>query len=194
MMMQDAPMALMYNPAEFSQLQVKYSGSEKAMLSTIQAAWEKINPELKMNYAFFEVEMNEMYNVFFGVLGKVVGLVAFLAITISCLGLLGMATYAAEVRTKEVAIRKSMGASVPEIAIQLSMGFVKLVGIAILIGLPLAWMVNNLWLQNLAYRVSIGLGTIGLSLLFIALLTLLTVGSQALKAALLNPSDSLRNE
>lgn len=194
MLMQDAPMALMYNPAEFGQLQVRFTGSEKAMLSTIQAAWDKVNPDLKMNFAFFEVEMNELYNVFFGVLGKVVGLVAFLAITISCLGLLGMATYAAEVRTKEVAIRKSLGASVPEIAIQLSMGFVKLVGIAILIGLPLAWMVNNLWLENLAYRVSIGLGTVGLSLLFIALLTLLTVGSQALKAALLNPSDSLRNE
>uniref|UniRef100_UPI00338DF024 FtsX-like permease family protein n=1 Tax=Algoriphagus sp. TaxID=1872435 RepID=UPI00338DF024 len=194
MLMQDAPMALMYNPAEFGQLQVRFTGGEKAILSTLQAAWDKVNPDLKMNFEFFEVEMNELYNVFFGVLGKVVGLVAFLAITISCLGLLGMATYAAEVRTKEVAIRKSLGASIPEIAIQLSMGFVKLVGIAILIGLPLAWLVNNLWLENLAYRVSIGIGTIGLSLLFIALLTLLTVGSQALKAALLNPSDSLRNE
>lgn len=194
MLMQDAPMALMYNPAEFGQLQVRFTGGEKAILSTLQAAWDKVNPDLKMNFEFFEVEMNELYNVFFGVLGKVVGLVAFLAITISCLGLLGMATYAAEVKTKEVAIRKSLGASIPEIAIQLSMGFVKLVGIAILIGLPLAWLVNNLWLENLAYRVSIGIGTIGLSLLFIALLTLLTVGSQALKAALLNPSDSLRNE
>lgn len=194
MLMQDAPMALLYNPEEFSQLQVNYSGSDEAIVATLNATWNKVNPDLKINYQFFEVEMNEMYNVFFGVLGKVVGLVAFLAITISCLGLLGMAAYAAEVKTKEVAIRKSMGASVPEIAWQLSMGFVKLVGIAILFGLPAAWFVNNLWLENMAYRVNIGVGTIALSLLFILVLTVLTVGSQALKAAFINPSTKLRNE
>lgn len=194
MLMENAPMALFFNPDEFSQLQVNYSGSDEAIISTLNAAWNKVNPDLKINFQFFEVEMNEMYNVFFGVLGKVVGLVAFLAITISCLGLLGMASYAAEVKTKEVAIRKSLGASVPEIALQLSMGFVKLVGIAILFGLPAAWFVNNLWLENLAYRVNIGVGTISLSLLFIFVLTLLTVGSQALKAAFLNPSNNLRNE
>jgi putative ABC transport system permease protein len=74
------------------------------------------------------------------------------------------------------------------------MGFVRLVGIAILIGLPLAWMVNNLWLENLAYRVNIGIGTIALSLLFILVLTVLTVGSQAVRAAFINPSTKLRNE
>lgn len=194
LLVQDAPMALLYNPEEFSQLQVKYTGSDEALIATLNTAWNKINPELKIDYDFFEVEMNEMYNVFFGILGKVVGLVAFLAITISCLGLLGMATYAAEVKTKEVAIRKTLGATVSGIAWQLSLGFIKLVGIAIILGLPAAWFVNNLWLQNLAYRVNIGADTLGLALLFIFVLTVLTVGSQSLKAAFLNPSSNLRNE
>lgn len=194
LLVQDAPMALFFNPEEFSQLQVKYSGSDEAIIATLNTAWNKVNPDLKLDYDFFEVEMNEMYNVFFGILGKVVGLVAFLAVMISCLGLLGMATYAAEVKTKEVAIRKTLGATMSGIALQLSLGFIKLVGIAILLGLPAAWFVNNLWLQSLAYRVNMGVGTIALSLLFISVLTVLTVGSQALRAALLNPSTNLRNE
>lgn len=194
LLMPDAPMALLYNSEEFSQLQVKYSGNDEDIIATLNTAWNKVNPELKIDYDFFVVEMNEMYNVFFGILGKVVGLVAFLAITISCLGLLGMATYAAEVKTKEVAIRKTLGATVSGIALQFSLSFIKLVGISILLGLPAAWFVNNLWLQNLAYRVDIGVGTISLSLLFIVILTVFTVGSQAIKAAFLNPATNLRNE
>lgn len=194
LLMQNAPMALFYNPEKFSQLQVKYSGTDEAIIATLNTAWNKVNPDLKIDYEFFEVEMNEMYNVFFGVLGKVVGLVAFLAITISCLGLLGMATYAAEVKTKEVAIRKTLGATVSGIALQLSLGFIKLVGIAILLGLPAAWFINNLWLQNLAYRVNMDVKTVILSLVSISVLTILIVGSQALRAAFLNPSTNLRND
>ncbi len=192
--MQDAPMALLYNPDEFNQLQVNYSGSDDAIISTLNSAWNKVNPDLKIDFEFFDVEMNLMYNLFFGLLGKVVGVVAFLAICISCLGLLGMAAYAAEVKTKEVAIRKSLGATAPQIAMQFSFGFIKLVSVAIILGIPAAWFINDLWLQNLAYRVNIGFETIALSLFFILVLTLLTVGSQAIKAAFLNPATNLRNE
>ncbi len=194
LLMHDAPMALLYDPDEFNQLQVKYSGRDEDVIEAIHTAWAKVNPHLKIDYKFFEDEMNELYHVFFGLLIKVVGLVAFLAIMISCLGLLGMATYTAETKSKEVAIRKTLGATAFGITMQLSMGFIKLVGIAILIGLPVAWLLNNLWLETLAYRVHLSVGTISTALIFILILSVLTVGSQTIRAALTNPSDIFRNE
>ncbi|WP_373524111.1 ABC transporter permease [Aquiflexum sp.] len=194
LLMDDAPMALMYNPEGFSQLQVKYTGSEDQIIATLQTAWNKVNPDLKIDYGFFDFEMREMYQVFFGLLTKVVGVVAFLAIMISCLGLLGMATYTAETKIKEVAIRKILGATALGITLQLSMGFIKLVLIAIAVGLPAAWFLNNLWLQSLANRVNMGYGTILLALALILILTVLTVGSQAVRAALTNPADNLKND
>ncbi|MFD2200418.1 ABC transporter permease [Shivajiella indica] len=194
LLMDDAPMALMYNPEGFSQLQVKYNGSEDQIIATLQTAWNKINPDLKMDYGFFDFEMREMYQVFFGLLTKVVGVVAFLAIMISCLGLLGMATYIAETKIKEVAIRKILGATASGITLQLSMGFIKIVLIAIVVGLPAAWFLNNLWLQTLANRVNMGLGTISLAIALILVLSVLTVGSQAVRAAFSNPADNLKND
>jgi putative ABC transport system permease protein len=123
-----------------------------------------------------------------------VGFVAFLAIMISCLGLLGMATYTAETKIKEVAIRKILGATASGIILQLSKGFIKLVLIAIAVGLPIAWFLNNLWLESLANRVNMGFGTILLALALILILSVLTVGSQAVRAALTNPADNLKND
>jgi putative ABC transport system permease protein len=194
LLMDDAPMALMNDPEGFSQLQVKYSGSSDKIIATLQAAWNKVNPDLKIDYEFFDVEMREMYQVFFGLLTKVVGVVAFLAIMISCLGLLGMATYTAETKIKEVAIRKILGATASGITLQLSMGFIKIILTAIAVGLPAAWFLNNLWLQNLANRVNMSFGAISLALALVLILTMLTVGSQAVRAALTNPADNLKND
>jgi putative ABC transport system permease protein len=191
---EDAPVGLIYQQDKFNQLQVRYSGSKEDIIETVNTAWTKVNPDLKIDYNFFDDEMFELYNILFGDLIKVIGFVALLAITISCLGLLGMATYAAETRIKEVAIRKTFGASITGIAILLSKGFFKLVAISMLIGLPLSWYINNLWLENIAYRVHMNVGTIGFGIFVLMILTVLTVGSQSLRAALSNPADNLRND
>ncbi|HMP98832.1 MAG TPA: ABC transporter permease, partial [Cyclobacteriaceae bacterium] len=85
----DAPVGLMYSQDKFSQLQVKFAGSKEEIVETVKTAWAKVNPDLKIDYNFFDDEMFELYNILFGDLIKVIGFVAFLAITISCLGLLG---------------------------------------------------------------------------------------------------------
>ena len=118
-----------------------------------------------------------------------------LAIIIACLGLFGLAAYAAEQRTKEIGIRKVLGASVSAIAAMLSKDFIKLVFVSILIASPAAWYLMNKWfLQGFAYRINIQwwvLVLAGVAALFIAVLT---VSFQSIKAAIANPVDSLKNE
>ena len=127
-------------------------------------------------------------------MGKIFGVFAGLAIFIGCLGLLGLASFSAERRTKEIGIRKILGASVPAVVRLLIKEFVILVGIANLIAWPIAYVLMQGWLRNFAFRVSFSL----LIFLFAGALTLLfslmTVGFLALRAALSNPVDSLRYE
>ena len=119
---------------------------------------------------------------------------ACIAIFISCLGLFGLSTYTAQVKTKEIGIRKVLGASVTGIVKLISRDFVKLVAISILIASPVAWWAMNKWLEGFAYKVNISwqvFALAGLSALFIALLTIVF---QAIKAAIANPVKSLRSE
>lgn len=125
---------------------------------------------------------------------QIIAFGAALTIFISCIGLFGLATLAAEKRTKEIGIRKTLGASVTNLAAMLSNSFLKLVVVSTVIAFPVAWMVMSHWLQNYPYRIEIGVGVFmiaGLSVLFIALAT---VSFQAIKAALANPVKSLRTE
>ena len=126
--------------------------------------------------------------------GKIFIVFTSLAIVIACLGLFGLAAYAAEQRTKEIGIRKILGASVATIAGMLSFDFIKLVFIAILISLPAGWFLMNKWLQDFAYRVNIQwwvLVLAGSTAIFIAFIT---ISFQSIKAALSNPVNSLRSE
>jgi putative ABC transport system permease protein len=117
-----------------------------------------------------------------------------LAILIACLGLFGLSAFAAEQRTREIGIRKVLGASVPNIAGMLSKDFFKLVVIAALIAFPLAWWVMNKWLQDFAYRIRIGYWIFVVAGIGIMLVAIITVGYQAIKAGLSNPVKSLRTE
>ena len=117
-----------------------------------------------------------------------------LAIGISCLGLLGLVMYTINTRTKEIGIRKVLGASVTNIVSVLSSDFIKLVCIAFLIGAPLAWWATDKWLQNFAYRTSMSWWVFVLAGLFMLLLALLTLGIQTVRAAMANPVKSLRTE
>jgi putative ABC transport system permease protein len=126
--------------------------------------------------------------------GKIAVSFSLLAILIACLGLFGLVTYAAEQRTKEIGIRKVLGASVPNIINMLSKDFVKLVLLAMVISFPAGWYCMNKWLQDFAYRISIDWKiflTAGAAAMLIAILT---VSAQAMKAALANPVNNLRTE
>jgi len=118
----------------------------------------------------------------------------FFAILIGSLGLFGLSSFTAEQRTKEIGIRKALGASISEIILLLSKEFTKWVLIANIIAWPVIYFVMNQWLQNFAYRINIGLGTFVLSGLLALIIALLTVGYQAVKAARANPVDALRYE
>jgi putative ABC transport system permease protein len=119
---------------------------------------------------------------------------AALAIIIGCLGLFGLATFAAEQRTKEIGIRKVLGASIQSVVIMLSKDFLKLVFIAALIAFPVAWYAMNTWLQDFAYRIDLGWGIFALAGSLGVLIALFTVSFQAIRAAVANPVKSLRSE
>jgi ABC-type antimicrobial peptide transport system permease subunit len=119
---------------------------------------------------------------------------AVLAIIISCLGLFGLAAFNAAVRTKEIGIRKVLGASVSNVMVMLSKDFVFLIIIAMMIGFPLSWIAMNAWLDGFAYRVSIGADVFIIAGVSVILLALVTVSYQSLRTAVMNPVKSLRTE
>ncbi|WP_349675751.1 ABC transporter permease, partial [Winogradskyella sp. UBA3174] len=127
-------------------------------------------------------------------IGKLSQLFALLAILISCLGLFGLAAYTAEQRSKEIGIRKVLGASVSGLVKLLSKDFLKLVGISILIAIPMAWYGMDSWLQDYAYRIEIDWRIFLVAGVVALLIALVTVSFQAVKAALANPVDSLKTE
>ena len=127
-------------------------------------------------------------------ISKLSRLFALLTILISCLGLFGLAAYTAERRTREIGIRKVLGASLVNMVTLLSKDFLQLVAIAALVAFPLAWWFMHQWLQDYAYRISIQWWVFAVAGMMAVLIALLTVSFQALKAALANPVKSLRSE
>ena len=194
LMAEIAPMALLYNPAEFNIVQVKYSGTYEEATAAVEKSWEAINPDLRIDFNNLEAEIKQFYDILFGDLVNVLGVIAFLAIMISCLGLLGMATYTTETRRKEISIRKILGSTDGALVFLLSKGFITLIGIAVLIGVPLAWFINNLWLQLIAYRTSFSVAVILSGIAILLGLGIITIGSQTLRAAFTNPADNLKSE
>jgi len=127
-------------------------------------------------------------------IGKLALLFGGLAIFISCLGLFGLATYMAETRTKEIGVRKVLGASVTGITVLISQDFLRLVGIAFLIAAPIAGLSMEAWLKNYAYRVQLQWWVFALAGALSFIIALVTISSQAIRAAVANPVNSLRSE
>jgi putative ABC transport system permease protein len=188
------PLALLYNPDDFQLLQVRYTGSFDEAKKSIEKAWATVNPALKIDYKEVEAEIKFFYSTVFSDIVEVVGFVAALAIIISCMGLLGMATYTTETRMKEISIRKVLGCSDQQLVMLLSKGFVKLLMISIVLGIPAAWFINNLWLEFMAYRTNVTFGMISLGVLLLTTLGGITIGSQTLRATVANPVDNLKSE
>jgi predicted lysophospholipase L1 biosynthesis ABC-type transport system permease subunit len=127
-------------------------------------------------------------------IGKLSRVFSLLTILISCLGLLGLAAYTAERRTKEIGIRKVLGATIANVITLLSKDFLKLVAISSLVAFPMAWWMMNKWLQDFAYRINISLWVFVIAGVLAVLIALFTVSFQAIKSAIANPVKSLRTE
>ena len=164
-----------------------------SLLSKIEAKWKTLAPEMPFSYQFLDESFDQMYRAEQRV-GKVALSFAILTVLIACLGLFGLVTYMAEQRTKEIGIRKVLGASVPSIIQLLSREFLILVVISVVIASPIAYYAMSQWLTEFAYRIELSWWMfIGAGALAIAI-ALLTVSYQAIRAALMNPIHSLKSE
>jgi len=163
------------------------------LLATSKKHWNWLTAEEPFDYAFLDERFNQTYQSEQKI-GRILGIFAGLTIFVACLGLFGLATFTAEQRRKEIGIRKVLGASVTNIVSLLSQDFLKLVLLANLLAWPLAGWVMHRWLQDFAYRIDLGWWVFALAGVSALLIALLTVGFQALKAALANPVKSLRSE
>jgi ABC-type antimicrobial peptide transport system permease subunit len=168
-------------------------GKTKEAIASMEKLFHKFNPGYPFQYFFTDEEIAKNYKTE-QTTSKLSRYFAFLAIFISCLGLFGLVAFTAEQKTKEIGIRKVLGASVGGIVQMLSKDFLKLVLIAALIAFPLAWWLLNKWLQNYYYRIDIGWWVFIVAGVVAMLIALLTISFQAIKAALANPVKSLRTE
>jgi putative ABC transport system permease protein len=165
----------------------------KDLIPKIESKWKALAPGMPFSYRFMNDSFNEMYRSEQRA-GTIAIVFAILAILIACLGLFGLVTYMAEQRTKEIGIRKVLGASVGNVVTMLSKDFLMLVGIASILAFPIAWWAMNKWLQDFEYRVNISAWIFVIAAVSALLIALLTVSFQAIKAALANPVKSLRTE
>ncbi|MCR8558759.1 ABC transporter permease [Mucilaginibacter sp. BJC16-A38] len=168
-------------------------GKTKQALTSLEGICRQMNPNFQFTYTFSDDEYNKLYNSE-QIVSKLSDGFAFLAIFISCLGLLGLAMFTAEQRVKEIGIRKVLGASVTSLFALLSAEFLWLVLIALLIAIPVASYAMNYWLQSFAYHTPVQWWIFALSAGLIILIALATVSLQAIRAALINPIKSLRSE
>ncbi len=168
-------------------------GDHLSTIAFIEKAWKKYAGDEQFSCNFLDENLQKLYAVDQRT-SELAGAFSVLAIFIACLGLLGLAAYVTEQRTKEIGIRKVLGASVAEIVVLLSKQFVKWVLIANVVAWPLAYYVMNNWLKNFAYRIDMGFWIFVDSGILALVIALLTVSSHAIKAAIANPVESLRYE
>jgi len=168
-------------------------GSEAASLPYIEKTFKKIFPLSPYSYIFKNQE-NRMYYESEAKWKQIILFAAILTIFISCIGLFGLSVLSAEKRTKEIGIRKVLGASVSGMASMLSKDFLKLVVIALLLAIPLSWLAASKWLQSYPYRITLSWWMFVTAGLLVVIVALTTVGFQAIKAAIANPVKSLRTE
>lgn len=188
------PAVFYYRPDYWRTVYIKTTGKDAAIaIKAAEAQFKQYNSGYPFSYRFLDDVFNNIYqgeqqqatlfNYFSGI-----------AIFISCLGLLGLATYTAQVRTREIGVRKVLGASTANIASLLSFGFLKLVIIAFVLASPVAFYLMNKWLQDFAYRINIQWWMFVVAGSIAVMIGLITISFQAIKAALVNPVKSLRTE
>ena len=186
------PLMLRNRKKEFAYITVRLQGSDPMnTVSFLQDTWKKVNPTSRFEYEFFDQELL-ITHVVMSNIAAILSTLALLAVIISCLGLLGMAAYTAETRRKEISVRKVLGSSVPQVIFLLSRSFLVMQGIAVLISVPIAYLLNNMWLRMFVSRVQITPLILLANVLILAAICFLIVFTQAWRVANLNLSKSLR--
>jgi len=185
--------SLDYNNVNWMILKLDPNKSAKASIATIQAVFKKIIPSAPFEYSFADSEFSAKFATEEKI-GKLSSVFASLAIFISCLGLFGLASFVAERRTKEMGVRKVLGASVLNVWKLLTGNFVMLVGISLLVAIPLAYYCMRYWLQSYSYRTGMPWRIFAAAAAGALGLTIITVSFQAIKVAFANPVKSLRSE
>ncbi|MFC2165774.1 ABC transporter permease [Acidobacteriota bacterium] len=170
-----------------------HSGNVRETMSHIRKAWDEVMTGTPFEFSFLDTIYNDQY-LNEERTSRVFTIFTFFALFVACLGLLGLASFAAEQRTKEIGIRKVLGASVPGIILMMSREFTRWVLLANVIAWPIAYYIMLRWLRSFAYRSEIGFSVFILSGFMAMAIALLTVSIQAIKAAAANPVDSLRYE
>jgi len=188
------PLALYIYPSLFEYLSVRIRPAQTAqVLGFLKNKWESLAPGKTFEYSFLDEDIDKLYKAEIR-LNKIFLSAAAASVLIACLGLFGLAALTAKRRTKEIGIRKILGASVAGITVQLSREFLALVALANVMAWPVAYYAMAKWLQGFAYRTTIGIGTFVLSMLIAVLIAIVTISYQAVRAALANPVESLRYE
>lgn len=190
------PLGLRYNINELRLLSVQFNPAQKdAVIASLKTIWKKYDPNHTPDYAIMEEEIDDAYRQS-GMqdILVIVSYITFLAVVLACLGMLGMAMYATQTRIKEVGVRKVMGASVSDVVILLSKSFLILIGIAVVIGTPISFIIGTVFLDTFAYKIQIGPMIILTGIFTIAGLGLMIVCSQTIRTATTNPVKWLRYE
>ncbi len=188
------PLAMFFNPAGGGNLAVRFaSANVSETMDYIQSSWDEVFPNSPLEYRFFDEEFGQQY-ASDERFGKLVFSFTWLAIFIACLGLFGLSAFTAEQKTKEIGVRKVLGASIAGIVLLLSKQFSQLIGVAVILAVPVAYFLMSSWLGDFEYRVEINWLWFLISAMAAILIALLTVTFQSVKAATINPSNSLRYE
>jgi predicted permease len=189
------PMIIFCDTSNVSEMLVRLKSHQDVSkaVTKVESVMKANNPGYPFEYTFMDEDFNNIFKSEM-LIGRLSRLFALLTILISCLGLFGLAAYTAERRTKEIGIRKVLGATITNVITLLSKDFLRLVGFAALIAFPLAWWIMNKWLQDFAYRIGIGWWVFAVAGGLAVVIALLTVSFQAVKAAIANPVKSLRTE
>lgn len=188
------PLVIFIDNVQLNKFLLKLNGDQLAgTIQALETKWRKLAPHRPFDYQFLDEEFAALYATEKRT-GDLAATFAILAIFIACLGLFGLTAFAAQQRTKEIGIRKVLGASVPNIVSLLSKDFLLLVLVSMLIAFPAAWWAMNNWLEDFVYRIDVSWWIFALAGFSALLIALLTVASQAIRAANINPVESLRSE
>lgn len=178
----------------FEKVDVLLSSSNVSQATKkIEAIWKTTFPEYTFDYQFVEEEVGE-FNEGYQRMTVIISIASLIVIFIGCLGLYGLVTYMAEQKTKEVGVRKVLGASIGSILGLFSVEFIRLILIAFVLVAPLAYLLMSAWLENFAYKIDLGIGLFAAGILLTMLIALATISYRALQAARTNPAKVLRND
>lgn len=185
---------VIFKQDRLNRVYVKYADTHQgAIAGTMKTVWDEVFPDKEFHFDFLQQDFDELYNAEERT-SRLSTYFAILAVMISCLGLFGLVSYATEQRTREIGIRKALGASVKTLFLLLTKDFTRLVLISLFVSVPLGWYAMNSWLDNFAYHTDLGIGIFVLSAVAALAITFVTVSYQSIKASTSSPVKALRNQ